>query len=135
MGSWVVLVSRPKMGHFRSVLSLFYSFRLRQLCPPIIGLFQLVPGFVEFDKVVPRPLRRRPAQSLQRIRMRPLVRPSPVELRIDPGANRHPLRCGWQDPLRQFANRRRFPLFLLVRNWFRHREPARGKALSRYEVG
>jgi hypothetical protein len=34
---------------FGGGLSLFNSFYLRQLCPPLLGLFWLAPGFVELD--------------------------------------------------------------------------------------
>ena len=84
----LVFYNSRKWSHFGGAMSLFWSFRLRQLFSPLLGLFRLAPGFVKFDHVVPRPLRRRSTQSLQRIRMRLLVRPGPVELRIDPDVNR-----------------------------------------------
>jgi hypothetical protein len=46
--------SLPEIGDFSSLISLSYSFRLRQLGSPLLGLFWLVPGFIEVDQVVNR---------------------------------------------------------------------------------
>jgi hypothetical protein len=43
-----ILLFKP----FGMVLLLFWLFT-RQFCPPLLGLFRLVPGFVEIDQVVP----------------------------------------------------------------------------------
>ena len=49
----VVEVYELKTGYFGGALSLFYSFRLRQFCSALLGLFRFVPNFVQFDQVVP----------------------------------------------------------------------------------
>ena len=46
-------LSAREEGGFLSVMSLFLSSCLLQFCSPLFGFFQLVPGFVEFDQVVP----------------------------------------------------------------------------------
>ncbi len=43
----------PGRDAFTSLMSLFCSFCFRQFCSPLVGLFWLVPGFVELDQVMP----------------------------------------------------------------------------------
>ena len=40
----------PKTGDFGSVMSLYLSFCLRQLCSPFFSFFWFVPGFVEVER-------------------------------------------------------------------------------------
>jgi hypothetical protein len=59
---------------------------------------------------VPRPLRRPRAQPVQRVRVRPLVRPGHVELRPPGGPQRRPLRRGGKSAPPPPSHRGRLPL-------------------------
>jgi hypothetical protein len=41
-----------KLGHFGIGMSLYHRFCLQQFCSSLFDFFWLVPGFIEFDKIL-----------------------------------------------------------------------------------